>query len=97
MLRGGRDRSARRYAATTGGASPRRRGRADVPVIGLPGGFSPATRRLRLHGRLRDRRPGGVGGLRTEIDAAAAHLEDGATRWSPRGRRSPSSSTGRCR
>lgn len=69
---------ARRYVATTGGALAQAARAADVPVIGLPAalqprhavgyGFTVACEIAALSGI--------APGVRTEIDAAAAHLEE---------------------
>ena len=68
---------ARRYAATTGGALAEAARRAEVPVIGLPAGLHPRhavgygfTVACEIAALL-----GVAPGMRTEIDAAAAHLE----------------------
>ena len=88
---------ARRYAATTGGALADAAREAGVPVVGLPGGLQPRhsvgygfTVACEIAALV-----GAADGLRTEIDAAAAHLEDAsATRWSPRRTRSPTQIAG---
>jgi len=68
---------ARRYAATTGGALAEAARSADVPVIGLPGGLQP--RHAVAYGFTVVAEVaalvGAADGIRTEIDAAAAHLE----------------------
>ena len=73
---------ARRLVASTGGALVDGARESGVPVIGLPG-ILPAPRRGRLHARLRERGRGAVGvapRIHTEIDAAAAFLEQGVRR-----------------
>jgi len=69
---------ARRYAATTGGALADAARQADVPVIGLPGGLQPRhsvgygfTVACEVAALI-----GVAQGMRTEIDAGAAHLEE---------------------
>jgi glucose/mannose-6-phosphate isomerase len=69
---------ARRYAATTGGKLAEAARAADVPVIGLPGGLQPRhsvgygfTVACEVAALV-----GIASGMRTEIDAAAAHLEE---------------------
>jgi len=68
-----------RVVATTGGALAEAARRADVPVIGLPGGLQPRhsvgygfTVACEIAALL-----GAAPGMRTEIDTAAAHLEEG--------------------
>jgi glucose/mannose-6-phosphate isomerase len=68
---------ARRYAATTGGKLAEAARAADVPVIGLPGGLQPRhsvgygfTVACEVAALV-----GIASGMRTEIDAAASHLE----------------------
>jgi len=70
---------AHRIVATTGGALAEAARRADVPVIGLPGGLQPRhsvgygfTVACEIAALL-----GAAPGMRTEIDTAAAHLEEG--------------------
>ncbi len=67
----------RRYAATTGGALAEAAREAGVPVVGLPGGLQPRhsvgygfTVACEIAALV-----GAADGLRTEIDAGAAHLE----------------------
>jgi glucose/mannose-6-phosphate isomerase len=69
---------ARRYVATTGGRLAELARSADVPVIGLPGGLQPRhsvgygfTVTCEVAALV-----GTSPGARTEIDTAAAHLED---------------------
>jgi len=69
---------ARRYAATTGGALAEAARAADVPVIGLPGGLQPRhsvgygfTVACEVAALV-----GTASAIRTEIDAAAAALEE---------------------
>ena len=69
---------ARRYVATTGGKLGDAARQAGVPVIGLPGGLQPRhavgygfTVACEIAGLV-----GVAPGMRTEIDAAAAHLEE---------------------
>ena len=69
---------AHRIVATTGGALAEAARRADVPVIGLPGGLQPRhsvgygfTVACEIAALL-----GAAPGMRTEIDTAAAHLEE---------------------
>ena len=71
---------ARRYVATTGGALAEAARAADVPVIGLPAGLQPRhsvgygfTVVCEIAALV-----GAAPGLRTEIDTAAAHLEQRA-------------------
>ena len=71
---------ARRYAATTGGALGAAARKAGVPVIGLPAGLQPRhsvgygfTVACEIAALI-----GAAPGMRTEIDTAAAHLEQGA-------------------
>ena len=68
---------ARRYAATTGGALADAARAADVPVVGLPAGLQPRhsvgygfTVACEIASLV-----GVAPGMRTEIDAGAAHLE----------------------
>ena len=68
---------AQRYAATTGGALAEAARSSGVPVIGLPGGLQPRhsvgygfTVACEIAALV-----GVASGMRTEIDAAAAHLE----------------------
>ena len=68
---------ARRYAATTGGALADAARDAGAPVVGLPGGLQPRhsvgygfTVACEIASLV-----GAADGLRTEIDAGAAHLE----------------------
>ena len=70
---------ARRYVATTGGALADAARQAGVPVIGLPGGLQPRhavgygfTVACEIAAPGRASAPG----MRTEIDTAAAHLEE---------------------
>jgi glucose/mannose-6-phosphate isomerase len=70
---------ARRFVATTGGALAEAARNADVPVIGLPAGLQPRhsvgygfTVACEIAALV-----GAAPGIRTEIDTAAAHLEDG--------------------
>ncbi len=70
---------AHRIVATTGGALAEAARRAEVPVIGLPGGLQPRhsvgygfTVACEIAALL-----GAAPGMRTEIDTAAAHLEEG--------------------
>jgi len=70
---------AHRIVATTGGALAEAARRAQVPVIGLPGGLQPRhsvgygfTVACEIAALL-----GAAPGMRTEIDTAAAHLEEG--------------------
>jgi glucose/mannose-6-phosphate isomerase len=70
---------AQRIVATTGGALAAAARKADVPVIGLPGGLQPRhsvgygfTVACEIAALL-----GAAPGMRTEIDTAAAHLEQG--------------------
>jgi len=69
---------AHRIVATTGGALAEAARRAQVPVIGLPGGLQPRhsvgygfTVACEIAALL-----GAAPGMRTEIDTAAAHLEE---------------------
>jgi glucose/mannose-6-phosphate isomerase len=69
---------ARRYAATTGGALAEAARKADVPVVGLPAGLQPRhavgygfTVACEIAALV-----GVAQGIRTEIDAAAAMLEE---------------------
>jgi glucose/mannose-6-phosphate isomerase len=69
---------ARRYAATTGGKLADAARAADVPVIGLPGGLQPRhsvgygfTVACEVAALV-----GIASGMRTQIDAAASHLEE---------------------
>jgi glucose/mannose-6-phosphate isomerase len=69
---------ATRYAATTGGRLAEAARQAGVPVIGLPGGLQPRhavgygfTVACEIAALL-----GVAGGMRTQIDTAAAHLEE---------------------
>jgi glucose/mannose-6-phosphate isomerase len=69
---------ARRYVATTGGALAEAARAAGVPVIGLPGGLQPRhsvgygfTVACEVAALI-----GATPGMRTEIDTAAAHLEE---------------------
>lgn len=70
---------AHRIVATTGGALAEAARKAQVPVIGLPGGLQPRhavgygfTVACEIAALL-----GAAPGMRTEIDTAAAHLEEG--------------------
>jgi glucose/mannose-6-phosphate isomerase len=70
---------ARRYAATTGGTLAEAARKANVPVIGLPSGLQPRhsvgygfTVACEVAALVDCASP-----IRTEIDTAAAHLEDG--------------------
>jgi glucose/mannose-6-phosphate isomerase len=70
---------ARRYAATTGGRLAEAARKAGVPVIGLPAGLQPRhsvgygfTVACEVAALV-----GVAPGMRTEIDTAAAHLEEG--------------------
>jgi glucose/mannose-6-phosphate isomerase len=69
---------ARRYVATTGGALAESARAAGVPVIGLPGGLEPRhavgygfTVACEIAALI-----GATSGVRTQIDTAAAHLEE---------------------
>jgi glucose/mannose-6-phosphate isomerase len=73
---------ARRYVATTGGALADAARAAGVPVIGLPSGLQPRhavgygfTVACEIAALV-----GVASGMRTEIDTAAAHLEEGSER-----------------
>jgi glucose/mannose-6-phosphate isomerase len=76
---------ATRLVATTGGRLAQAARADDVPLIGLPSGLQPrAAVAYMLVCVLEVAALTGIApGLRTEIDAAAAHLEELASAWGP--------------
>jgi glucose/mannose-6-phosphate isomerase len=76
---------ATRVVATTGGRLAEAARADDVPVIGLPSGLQPrAAVAYMLVSALEVAALVGIApGLRTEIDAASAHLEELAKQWGP--------------